>query len=295
MSDDTARAARRDDHTDLAVAWVLHTLDADREAEFLAHLELEGCDECAVAVAEAATTLETVALAVPQEDPPPSLRGRLLAAAEAERPGAGSAPDTASDAGEAAHDELAARRNGVVGPSAPSAPSAPASGRPRRRRVATRLVAVAAAAAAVVAIGGLVAANQSLRSERDAQAAAVAQYGRIVEVMRDAGAPGSVSAPLSDPAGALVGIVVDQGAGPEVLTTALDANRSDETYVLWALAGPAPTPLGTFDVPGGGASVRSVPSTAAADPVAGYAVSLEPGRTAPAAPTRIVASGQVGR
>ena len=32
----------------------------------------------------------------------------------------------------------------------------------------------------------------------------------------------------------------------------------------------------------------------AAVPFAGFAVSIEPGRTAPASPTRVVASGQVG-
>lgn len=297
MSDDGTRTSRRGDHTDLAVGWVLHVLDPEQEAEFLAHLELEGCEECAAVVADTTAVFAAVARAVPQEDPPPDLRYRLLAAAEAERPAVADEP---------AHRDVPftgspRSRDGVErSPSSSSSPAPGADGDAavvplRRPRRLGRVLTAVAAAAAVVVIGGLVVTNQSLRAERDEQAATAQQYDRIVDVMRDAGAPGATSAPLADPRGALVGLVVDRGAGPEVLATRLGVNGPDETYVLWALAGPAPTALGTFDVPEAGASVRSVPSSPVAGPVAGYAVSLEPGHAAPATPTRIVASGQVGR
>jgi hypothetical protein len=285
------------DLADLAVGWVLHVLDPEQEAEFLAHLELEGCEECARLVADTSATFEALALAVPQEEPPADLRYRLLAAAEAERP----AVDDEPAHGDVPFTGSPRSRGGVDIPPSPSPSSSSAGERATtvvplqsRRRLGRVLTAVAAAVAVVV-IGGLVVANQSLRAERDGQAATAQQYDRIVDVMRDAGAPGAVSAPLADPGGALVGLVVDRGAGPEVLATRLGVNGPDETYVLWALAGPAPRALGTFDVPDAGASVRSVPSSPVAGPVAGYAVSLEPGHAAPAAPTRIVASGQVGR
>lgn len=313
---------RSDEHTDRASLWVLHVLDADEEAEFLAHLEGDRCADCAAVVAETAGTLEALARAVPQEEPPADLRYRLLAAAEVERPVVddvpvvADVPPTGSPRGSRLDGRGASRarpdgsgRNGSGPapqngtPPAPPAPSTPPAADERsatvvpfrRRPVVRRALTAVAAAAAVVVIGGLVTTNQSLRDERDQQTATAQEYDRIVDVMRDAGAPGAVSAPLAEPGGALVGLVVDQGSGPEVLTTALGANRTDETYVLWALTGTAPTAVGTFDVPGGAASVRSVPSTAPVGPVGGYAVSLEPGRSAPAAPTRIVASGQVGR
>jgi anti-sigma factor RsiW len=70
----------------------------------------------------------------------------------------------------------------------------------------------------------------------------------------------------------------------------------DETLETFSgIAEATPRPLGTFDVTEQAPSVRSVPSSPEAVPYAGFAVSLEPGRTAPASPTRVVASGQVGR
>ncbi|WP_433038861.1 anti-sigma factor domain-containing protein [Actinomycetospora sp. CA-053990] len=108
------------------------------------------------------------------------------------------------------------------------------------------------------------------------------------------GHPGVTHATLASPDGALVGLVVDDGSGARVLTSGLGANGADEVYVLWGLADGTPRPLGTFDVTQQTPAVSSVPSTTAAVPFAGFAVSIEPGRTAPATPTRVVASGQVG-
>lgn len=260
------------DHTELAVAWVLHTLDPEHEAEFLTHLELEGCVECAAVVADTSAALADVARAVPQEEPPPQLRERLLAAVEEE-----SASTT------------------PTAPTTPTEQPGTVTDLSSRRRIVRWAMTAAAAVAAVVVIGGLVVANQDLRKERDAQAAAAAQADRVVAVMRDAAAPGAVSAPLAQPGGELVGLVVGHGGRSDVVVTGLGANRPDQTYVLWMLDGRVPTAMGTFDVPSGAASVRSVPSDASAAAAVGFAVSLEPGRTAPRAPTQIVASGQVGR
>ena len=110
-----------------------------------------------------------------------------------------------------------------------------------------------------------------------------------------AGSPGVAHATLADPNGALVGLVVDDASGARVLTTGFPPNPSDEIYVLWGLADGTPRPLGGFDVTGQAPVVQSVPSSGEAAPYAGFAVSIEPGRTVPASPTRVVASGQVGR
>ncbi len=282
-------------HEELAVGWVLHTLEPDDEADFVLHRA--GCERCAVAVAEAEETLGFLAVAVTPVDPPPRLRRRLMDAVaedgtavsppidEVEPPQEddGTVDDHAGGTDATADETTADETTADVVPLAA-----------RRRRV-SRLLAVAAVAVTIAVVGGLVVANQQLRSERDAQAAAAAENARVVEVLHDAGTPGVAHASLADPQGAMVGLVVDAGTGPRLLATALDANRSDQIYVLWGLVGSTPTALGTFDVSGQGPVVSSVPSSAEAPPYGAFAVSLEPGRTAPASPTEIVASGQVGR
>ena len=64
---------------------------------------------------------------------------------------------------------------------------------------------------------------------------------------------------------------------------------------LWGLGtGAAPEALGTFDVSRSQIDVRTVGSApTGSDGYAAYAVSLEPGRQPPAAPSEVVASGQV--
>lgn len=262
-----------DVHDELAVGWVLHTLEPDDEEQFALHLA--DCDHCGTTVAETAEILGVLAAAVTPVDPPARLRRRLMDAVADDADGV-LAPAEDTD------DRSDDTRADVV-------PLAP-----RRRRL-SRLVLAAAVAVVIAAVGGLVVANQQLRSARDSQAEVAAENAPVVDVLRAAGTPGVAHASLADPRGAMVGLVVDDGSGARLLATGLDANRSDQIYVLWGLAGDAPTALGTFDVSGRSPIVSSVPSKSGASPYAGFAVSLEPGRTAPASPTEIVASGQVGR
>ncbi|GAA4902454.1 putative zinc finger protein [Actinomycetospora succinea] len=276
------------EHDALAVGWALHTLDPDEATAFEAHLQT--CPICRQTVDETSAILGDLAGAVVPVDPPPRLRQRLLDAVEAESSGPGvDTPDVAAAGAPPSSDGT-----GEPGRDATVVPLAP------RRSRATRWLAVAAVVLVVAAIGGLTAANNALRAERDsAQAAAAAQAQReaaIADVLHDAGTPGVPHAVLAGAQGGIVGVVVDDGTSQRVLTTGLGPNDAlAETYVLWGLADGTPQPLGTFDVGGEAPDVRSVPSAPEAVPYAGFAVSLEPGRTAPASPTRVVASGQVGR
>jgi hypothetical protein len=291
MSDRAVPDSHTGAHDALAVGWALHTLGHEEEADFAAHLET--CPTCRQTVDETLETLGELAEAVVPVSPPRHLRRRLLDAAAAEWAASGEGVDLPELTGAP-----------VAEPAAPEAAPAPAAEErdatvvplsPRRR--ASRWLAVAAVALVLAAVGGLAVANQSLRTERDNAAAAAAQAEReasVVDVLRDAGTPGVTHATLAGPEGALVGLVVDDGSGARVLTTGLSANGANEIYVLWGLADGTPRPLGTFDVTQQAPSVSSVPSTTAAVPFAGFAVSIEPGRTAPASPTRVVASGQVG-
>jgi Anti-sigma-K factor rskA len=291
MSDRAVPDSHTGAHDALAVGWALHTIDHEEEADFAAHLET--CPTCRRTVDETLETLGELAEAVVPVSPPRHLRRRLLDAAAAESAASGEGVDLPELTGAP-----------VAEPAAPEpGPAPPAEERdatvvpisPRRR--ASRWLAVAAVALVLAAVGGLAVANQSLRTERDNAAGAAAQAEReasVVDVLRDAGTPGVTHATLAGPEGALVGLVVDDGSGARVLTTGLSANGANEIYVLWGLADGTPRPLGTFDVTQQAPSVSSVPSTTAAVPFAGFAVSIEPGRTAPASPTRVVASGQVG-
>lgn len=275
------------EHDALAVGWALRTLDPDEATGFAVHLET--CPTCRQTVDDTTAILGEIGGAVVPADPPPRLRQRLLDAVEAE-----SGPGV--DTPEASSDGAPSPADGADGPTDRDATVVPLA--PRRR--ATRWIAAAAVVLVVAAVGGLVAANQSLRAERDrAQAAAAAQADReaaVADVLQDAGDPATSHAVLAGTQGGIVGVVVDDGTGQRVLTTGLGPNdAASETYVLWGLADGTPRPLGTFDVGGPGPDVRSVPSAPEAVPYAGFAVSLEPGRTAPASPTTIVASGQVGR
>jgi len=288
MSDRAVPDSHTGAHDALAVGWALHTLDPEEEADFAAHLET--CPTCRQTVDETLETLGELAEAVVPVSPPRHLRRRLLDAVAAES-ASGEGVDlpelTGAPVAEPAAPEpapAAEERDATVVPLSP-------------RRRASRWLAVAAVALVVAAVGGLAVANQSLRTERDNAAAAAAQAERdasVVDVLRDAGTPGVTHATLASPDGTLVGLVVDDGSGARVLTSGLDANGANEIYVLWGLADGTPRPLGAFDVTQRAPTVSSVPSTQAAVPFAGFAVSIEPGRTAPATPTRVVASGQVG-
>ena len=55
--------------------------------------------------------------------------------------------------------------------------------------------------------------------------------------------------------------------------------------------GAAPRPIATFDVTDAEAAVHSVGPDVPADGFSAFAVSIEPGHTAPATPTTVLASG----
>ncbi|MFC5066006.1 anti-sigma factor domain-containing protein [Actinomycetospora atypica] len=275
--------ASPDGHPELAVAWVLHSLEPDEDAEFGDHLG--DCPACLQIVAETEEVTALMGTAPAPAEPPASLRSRILEAAGSEGVSSeGARSDRVSDGTSQTSDVSQAPRSddGVVVPM-------------RRRwvRRATAGIAVAAAAALVVVIGGLVNANRDLADERDAAAARAEQSGRVVQVLDAASRSGTPHAVLATPDGGFVGLVVERGTGPELLAAGLAPNDADHTYVLWGLEGETPVGLGTFDMSGSGPVTTSVPSTSAGTRFAGFAVSYEPGRTVPATPTQVVASGQL--
>jgi hypothetical protein len=156
------------------------------------------------------------------------------------------------------------------------------------RRVAPRAV----LAAGVAAVLGLGVWNVSLVQDRgDAQATVAAQSSMMAALL----APGRVTVAPMEHDGRTVATVVARDGQAQVVVDGMTPNdTSDSTYVLWGMTAGTPVPIGTFDVVDDGTSLRTVGSdaTGLAD-FSAYGISIEPGRSAPSAPTDIVANGQV--
>lgn len=265
-----------------AVGLVLHTLEPDEELEVLAHLP--GCPDCLAAVADAEGVLSTLGTSVEQVDPPARLRDAILDAAS-------STPQVPSPLRPASTPPLRAPR-GEPAPSRPGGPSRPpAAHRAPRRRTRT-LVAAALALIVAAGIGGLAARTVQLQNQRDAQ---IQQTQTIVDMVAQFDRPGVSHAWLApEPGQTPVAAVMVAGDTRVVASVGLPANSTaDDTYVLWGMGDGAPVPLGTFDVGSAQTGPHDIGSSPEAPSYGGYAISLEPGRAAPASPTKVVATGQV--
>jgi hypothetical protein len=154
----------------------------------------------------------------------------------------------------------------------------------------------AVATVAIVAIGGLGLRTVQLQDQtvqlQQQLDTASSQVSSTTALVQDLARPGNTHALLAKPDGTAVAAVVLAGSQRTVYTIGLTANSADQTYVLWGLkdASSAPEPLGVFDVDESAATPQSV-GTSGQQPFGAYAISLEPGRTPPAVPTDVVASG----
>lgn len=284
----------------------LHALEPDEEMDVLEHVP--GCPSCQALLAESEALLVELGGAVEQVDPPESLRSSILAtAAETEQ----DAPAAQSTQPIAAQEPVPdVERTGPVRavppPARADAPppgestgplrrvDEPARRGPAERRLRrTRLVAAGVALLGVVAVGGLAARTAQLTAERDAE---TAQARALAEIVTGLDRPGIRHATLSDHSGrVLAAIVVHDGQHTLVSSGELAPNaQAHDVYVLWGVAdGAEPTPIGVFDVSAAGAQIRPVTTGAAGGDFVRYAISLEPGRTAPASPTTVVAAGSL--
>ena len=271
--------------TEQAVSWALHALEPDEEIAVERHVPT--CADCLAAVRDTEAVMTQLATAVEQVDPPMRLRAAMLDAAAAtpqvmEQSVEGTSPTP--------------RRSGTPHPSGPAGPgpgnprpTSPAPGGRSRRLSPVRVAATAVAAVAVIVIGGLGMRTVQLQQQLDA---ASSQVSSTTELVQDLARPGVSHAMLARPDGTTVAAVVLAGSQRTVYTIGLSANSADQTYVLWGLkdSSSAPQPLGVFDVDEHNASPQTVGSPDQ-QPFSNYAISLEPGRTPPSAPTDVVASG----
>ncbi|MFD1519380.1 anti-sigma factor domain-containing protein [Pseudonocardia yunnanensis] len=263
---------------DQAVAWALQALEPDEEQAMRTHLP--GCRSCRDMVRETELIMGELATSVEPADPPARLRDNILAAA-AETPQARPVETSVAEEPESGG---AAAGGAVVRP-------ASRGGARRWTGSRRRLVAAAVAVVAVLgAAGGLVVHNMQ-GQQRDVQ---IAQPQTLDGLVGQLQGPGTSRATLSTSTGEAVAAVLVSPSERTVVTAGLPPNnRADTTYVVWGLGTGDPRPLGAFDVLAPGPGVHEVGAVATGPEFSSYAISLEPGRSLPATPTMVVASGAV--
>lgn len=270
----------RRDHThydELAAGYALHALDPEDELEFAGHVE--DCPRCLQALADYAEVAAALADTAPAAEPDQHLGDRILAAAAADRSlsngGRPAGPPAAVDGD-----------NNQAGK--PSAGVASLRQRQHRRRRSPRRLPLAAAAAAVLIAGGGIWAGLS------GNGGSVVGQSTVAGCLR---AHQCREVELTDAAGHAPAAKVIVTAGSVwLMPSGIPADDSARhIYVLWQISGAhVPLAVGSFDVRGHGDTPIRIGKLAV--PYHGtlaFAISLEHGRTIPAAPSHLVALGQV--
>ena len=283
-------AGNHDEWDELAVGYALTALEPDELDRFFEHL-LESCALCRQSVDDTAAIGAQLGSATIRsvEHVSDDLRQRVLQAALESRPAVPQSP-----AGLPAPTDLPAslRRDADAG--APVADLA--ERRNRRLRVSEpRTGWFVAAAAAVVALVLSVTTVAALHGQRQQRSLADASRSAISAIV--AGGSASV-VPLRNDAGDNIATVVARADNISVVSQNLTANSASTSYVLWGIAkgtNSAPTALGVFDVRGDKVQAMQVGSDSrgAYTDFKTYAISHEPGHTAPSRPSQIVALGNV--
>lgn len=244
--------------TELAVGHAMDSLEPEDEQSFRAHLP--GCAVCAGVVADTRVVMGHLAYAVEPMEPPASLRSDIRAAiASTER--------------------------------RPSEPVRVSSR--RRRRSVSRLtsrpwMAVAAGLALLMTLSVW---NVVLQAGNRSQQRRLAQASLITNCLREVGCRTvELRTPNSDQprATALV-----RARDVQLIASELPRNDIDaEIYVLWQRGSDNRlVPLNSFDITRPGATVVSARLSSGLNRLSGLAVSREPGRRTPVAPSETVAIG----
>jgi anti-sigma-K factor RskA len=277
---------------ELAAGYALDALEPADEQRFLRHAR--ECRACAQALAGFREVAAALAETAPPAEPRPQLADRILAAALADldpgyRPAAASA-DSAPPAGF----PPPAATPAVPGASDHATPGDPAAAtpgdalppgvvplRPRARRW---LRPASAAAAAALIAGGGIWGGLAATSSGSQRPAACAHPQACPQVTLIAEGTHRVAATL-----------LIRGGKVWMKPARMAANPAGDIYVLWQITGShRPLAVGSFDVrPGAHAQVRIGALAASYHGTLAFAVSLEHGRTIPAAPSRVLATGQV--
>jgi anti-sigma-K factor RskA len=270
----TERGPEHTDFDELAAGYALNALEPADEQRLLQHAA--DCPDCQQTMAEFREVAAFLAETAPPAEPSDQLGLRILAATRPAR-------DTDGHQGVALADGPGAGTPDPGAPESTDPEAGPPPGVTRLRPARWRQRWLAAAAAVVIAAGG-VWGGLAATSGSSAPLAACQQPHKCSEV--------ELITPQGHQAAAKV-VVLDGEAWMQ--PTDMSANPADEIYVLWQISGSqAPRAIGSFNVRTGVATPVKVGGLVA--PYAGtsaFAVSLEHGRTIPAAPSHVVAAGQV--
>jgi hypothetical protein len=265
------------------VGRALHALEPDEEGRVAEHLR--ECAVCRALLAETHETMAALAHALPSQDPPDTLRTRILAAAAAE-------PDPPVPPRERERTRPTSRELPAVPASVPDDDgprTAPTPAAPRRRTAAVLVLAAVIAGIVVFAARGAVTPGPG-----DPRAV-VAQRAEQVVASAEARDPSVRSASLVQPgSGTVAAVVLDDASGPRVVPLAMPAIGTGRTFVLWRVAGSAATPVGAMDPNGSFTPMTAAPGSTTAAPAPArlaYALSVEQAGTVPTHPAAVVASG----
>lgn len=278
---------------DTALDLVFAAVEPADRAAFDAHIAT--CSHCGEFVDELTSMVGLIGAVGDVEAPPTSLRAAILA-------GVGGLSGTRGGAQAPGEPVTAGSGTDTSGDAVASSPASPftaagARGRRRARRstltaAATRLLAVAA----VLAVIGLVGWGSVMHSQRDDARATASQWSQFHDAVSR---PGQLTVAELDAADGSttkrLATAYMRDTGMMVVADDLAANdTASSIYVLWSLASPtdgAPVALGTFDV-AKGSLMSFVAATGSAPSGRWFAISEEPGRRVPAAPTNVLGSGE---
>ena len=280
MSDDVRADAALtcDEVRDLAASFVVGALEGSEADAVRAHLA--DCADAHAEIAELGSVLPALAASVPQVEPRPALKARILAAAAADLEARTvSASATAAPAA-------------AVGVPLSAGPIAFPSAAERKTRSLQRAGAGAwvlriAAVLAIAVVGGW---NLQLQGQLDQARTYEQQVAAVLDV---AGQPGALTAVLTaegeDGPSGLAAVAADGAV--TLAMRGLAPTTGDQVYEAWAIGGDGtPVPLGGFKVGTGGIAYfegYGLPT----DPGLVLALTLEPGPGATAPTSAVLALG----
>lgn len=250
---------------ELAAGYVLYALEPADEQRFRWHAAQ--CPHCQQVMARFADVAAALADAAPPAEPSAQLGERILTAIQA-----GPQPGGPGSA-----------RLAVPAPRPEALPPEVTPLQPRQRQRRARWAA-AAAAAAIVAAGGIWAGLAATSGGPPAPLAACAKPHACLQVPLVAAATHREAAK-----------VIVLGREVWMQSVAMTSAPAGHVYVLWQItAAHQPRAVGAFNVRAGARGPIRV-GNLAAPPLgtAGFAVSVEHGRTIPATPSHVIAIGRV--
>lgn len=262
-------------YEDLAAGGALYALEPEEDAVLAEHLP--HCERCRAVLSSSREAASYLGTGIPQEDPPPQLRDRILALA-AETP---QVSEGSMDKG----DWMLGRAE-----TAPVAEVVPIEQKRSARTRRRNRILTAAAAVVLIGVSSVLGVRVvQLSHERDAQIAASTRMSSALKAVGDPSAQTVVLRAGDKRAATLVAT----GRSAVMLPGSLPSNDADHVYVMWATDRAKPVALTTFDVPANADAPMTLRWAPGDAQHATYALSLEKGHTAPALPTRVVASGKL--